>query len=293
MPSLLGETISYTCERCGSPFSFEIWSVVDTVERPDLAGRITDASIRVFACPSCGETVSSIDPLLVYRPHEGGLGAMILATSSPDEEAVQGTGGLLARWVAHEIGADPREIGTIVTHWELLPAVMQRNVARDLETPDALLDLSPELGAWYRHILGQLRADHGLSWVTDLGDGDLPEVELVEHVAISACPECGKASTATVPRTVTDRPGLGGLLRAGDFYTHVCPHCRARLPSASSSWCGGPGGLHESSLVWCGACQRTVCSSRWQLASRPCSASSVQSSARSGTSRWLSSRMTI
>lgn len=203
---------------------------MDTEERPDLLAKIMDASIRRFPCPSCGTTADSIDPLLVYRPREGGIGAMVFASSTPyEQEHLQTEGGHLANWVATQLGADPHDIGIVPTTWALLPAFMERNLQQDLETPDAQLDLSPELGATYRDILRQLRADQGLSWVTDLGDADLPDLELVEQFTVR-CPACGYESTTQVPRIVTDRPGLAERLRSGDFFTSVCPQCDKRLP---------------------------------------------------------------
>ena len=230
MSSLLGGTIPYVCENCRTSFSFELWSVVDTEERPDLLAKIMDGSIRRFPCPSCGTTAESIDPLLVYRPREGGVRGLIFASSTPyDNDHLQSEGGALAHWLANETGADPQEIGIVPTTWALLPAFMERNLQQDLETPDAQLDLAPELGSTYRDILRQLRVDHGLSWVTDLGDADLPEIELGEQLTVT-CPACHDASAVKVPRIVTDRPGLAGQLRGGDFYTKVCPKCGEPLP---------------------------------------------------------------
>jgi hypothetical protein len=232
MASLLGDTVSVTCESCRTSFSVDLWSVVDTEERPDLAARILDASIRYFPCPACGTVRPAADPLLIYRPQQGGVDAAILATSATDTQEATAEGGWLVTWLAAQVGTTAGEIGVIVTPWRLLPAVMQRDIGRDLETPDALLDLRPELGAWYRGALGRLRGYVGLSWVTDLADGDLPELNLTQPFDIPACSRCGQASSGRMPCIVTDHPGLAAGLRDESFFSYVCPHCQAELSLA-------------------------------------------------------------
>jgi hypothetical protein len=118
MPSLLSDTIRTTCKRCGRPFAFELWSVVDTDERPDLGERPRDASIRVFACPACGEQVMSADPLLIHRPRQGALGVLLHACAAGEDEAVVRTeSGALAMWLVNALKRDPAGAGIIPTPW--------------------------------------------------------------------------------------------------------------------------------------------------------------------------------
>jgi hypothetical protein len=230
MRSWLGDTITVNCEQCGQKFSFEVWSIVDMEERPDLAAKVMDASIRIFACPACGKTVSSVDPLLIYRPSQGGVGAMVFACSDADNlAALQEEAGPLASWVAHEVGASNDEIGIIPTPWRLLTVILERNIQADLETPDAYLDLPPELGASYREILGKIRKDRGIEWVTDLGDSKLPPVDYFENADVPGCSQCGKPFQATVCMIATERPGLAAKVRSGEIQSHVCPHCGKRV----------------------------------------------------------------
>lgn len=230
MPSLLGGTISTPCERCGREFSFELWSVVDTEQRPDLAERARDSRIRMFPCPGCGEPAVSTDPLLIYQPSQGGIGALVLACSEPANQAlVQKEATPLVAWLENELGVGHDATGVIPTPWELLGTLLQRNIQADLETPDAHLDLPPEFGASYREILGQIRKDRGLEWVTDLGDADLPPVDYYEHVDGARCTECGEPFKATIYMIVTDRPALADAVISGEVQSEFCPHCGERV----------------------------------------------------------------
>jgi hypothetical protein len=107
--------------------------------------------------------------------------------------------------------------------------VLERDIEGDLETPDAYLGLPPELGASYREMLAELRADRGLSWVTDLGDGDLPPFEYAEDLDVPGCPRCGKPFKARLPGIVTEKPRLGRMIRTGDVESGTCPHCGERV----------------------------------------------------------------
>ena len=75
MPEQTAAGVSYaqaapvTCPACDHAFSFEVWLIVDTVERPDLVDCIRGGTLHDIICPSCGEPVGQVDaPLLLYTP---------------------------------------------------------------------------------------------------------------------------------------------------------------------------------------------------------------------------------
>ena len=63
------ESTSLTCPRCGRSFTAEIWLIVDTSERSDLAGRCREGTIHTLTCPHCGNEGQVDAPLLVFCPH--------------------------------------------------------------------------------------------------------------------------------------------------------------------------------------------------------------------------------
>ena len=65
------ERTDMICPHCGQPFSAEVWLIVDTSERPDLAGRCRDNTIHTLTCPHCGHQGQVDAPLLVYQPPAG------------------------------------------------------------------------------------------------------------------------------------------------------------------------------------------------------------------------------
>jgi hypothetical protein len=235
MPSLVKDAVAVSCGR-DHAFSIQLWLVIDMEERPDLEAKVMDGSIRIFACPVCGGEVETGEPLLTYRPRHGGTELMIFANSR--EEDVRVWAGPLVGWFAEQSGVAPTDIRVIPVPWKLLIPVLERDIEADLETPDAALDLPPQLGASYREMLAGLRAEYGLSWVTDLGDGDLPSFEHSENFDIAKCVHCGKAFKARVCLITTEKPGLARRVENDEVQAGTCPHC------------GGRAALGGMLLVW-------------------------------------------
>jgi CpXC protein len=67
-------TISYaeptrlTCPRCGSPFDAEVWTLIDSAERPDLRDALLGDALNLVTCPHCGERGPAGGPLLLHDP---------------------------------------------------------------------------------------------------------------------------------------------------------------------------------------------------------------------------------
>ena len=64
----LTESIQTPCPQCGQLVDLDIWLIVDTAERPDLAGRILDGTLHEAPCPHCGYVGHVDAPLLLYCP---------------------------------------------------------------------------------------------------------------------------------------------------------------------------------------------------------------------------------
>ena len=99
MPTSHSESTSLTCPHCGQHFGAEIWLIVDTAERPDLADRCRDGSIHALTCSHCGRQGQLDAPLLVYQPPTGsepaGSSPRLLfvppaQTSSEEDQALAG-----------------------------------------------------------------------------------------------------------------------------------------------------------------------------------------------------------
>ena len=68
MPKSFAQTTQAPCPACGQPVDLEIWLIVDTAERADLADRIRAGSIHAAPCPHCGNVGDVDAPLLIHDP---------------------------------------------------------------------------------------------------------------------------------------------------------------------------------------------------------------------------------
>ncbi|MCS6841865.1 MAG: CpXC domain-containing protein [Roseiflexus sp.] len=62
------ELASLTCPVCRASFEAEIWTLLDTRERPDLADMLLSGALNVVTCPQCGHRADAGGPLLVHDP---------------------------------------------------------------------------------------------------------------------------------------------------------------------------------------------------------------------------------
>jgi hypothetical protein len=97
------ESISLTCPHCGQPFSAEVWLIVDTAERSDLADRCREGTIHSLTCLHCGHQGQVDAPLLIYQPSarsapaEGSLRLLFVPPAQTNSEKDQElAGGMLA-----------------------------------------------------------------------------------------------------------------------------------------------------------------------------------------------------
>jgi tetratricopeptide (TPR) repeat protein len=60
----------FSCPSCTREFTFDVWIIVDVVERPELGFRIERGRLHHVSCPYCQTEMGIQDvPLLIYRPH--------------------------------------------------------------------------------------------------------------------------------------------------------------------------------------------------------------------------------
>jgi hypothetical protein len=62
------ELASLTCPVCRTLFETEIWTLLDTRERPDLAEMLLSGALNVVTCPQCSHQADAGGPLLVHDP---------------------------------------------------------------------------------------------------------------------------------------------------------------------------------------------------------------------------------
>jgi hypothetical protein len=62
------EPTTLTCPHCGRQFEAEIWTLIDSGERPDLRDALSDGTLNQPACPHCGTATSAEQPLLLHDP---------------------------------------------------------------------------------------------------------------------------------------------------------------------------------------------------------------------------------
>lgn len=104
MPISFSQPYELVCPNCDTPFSAEMWVLVDAAERPDLAARVADVSLHDTACPNCGQGGVAPAPLLY---HDRAARAVIFGVprGTAEDEWREIAQGLL--WML--IGALPQE----------------------------------------------------------------------------------------------------------------------------------------------------------------------------------------
>jgi ribosomal 50S subunit-associated protein YjgA (DUF615 family) len=68
MPISYSEYAGLTCPACGAAFEADVWTLVDSAERSDLAQALADEVLNVVTCPKCGHVWPAGAPLLFHDP---------------------------------------------------------------------------------------------------------------------------------------------------------------------------------------------------------------------------------
>jgi hypothetical protein len=67
MPISFSQTANLECPQCYKNYAIEVWLIIDTAERPDLAARCRDDSIFFVKCPHYGNIERLGAPLLFHN----------------------------------------------------------------------------------------------------------------------------------------------------------------------------------------------------------------------------------
>jgi CpXC protein len=68
MPISYTEHIQLTCPACHADFTADAWTLIDAIERPDLAAELRDGTLNIVVCPQCGHGQPAGAPLLFHDP---------------------------------------------------------------------------------------------------------------------------------------------------------------------------------------------------------------------------------
>jgi hypothetical protein len=132
------DEVEVACERCGGAVREDSVYVLDADARRDLVRRCLADRIRRMVCPACGHEMPYDHPLLVYRPSEGGLGALIFVPGGWQDEPGQPTWLMrLLAWLYTELGLtfDDQQPHYIQTDLDGLCAVLCRSLIEDRRAP--------------------------------------------------------------------------------------------------------------------------------------------------------------
>ena len=234
--------LDLTCPRCGAAFAAEVWTVVDSVERPDLVARILDGTLHNTTCPGCGQTGSVPAPLLYHNRraervllgvppqmpedewHEVGEGLLWLLVGALPEEArapylgeIQAEAGLAgvaavirAEGLADmQAGDDGEPVPPLVTAIQaILGAQGAQELQRAVQHHPILLD--PQTFAVLRELAheafkqGETEAGEGFSRAADI----LNEVRVLPEAEVLRAPV---ERTPVRPADATDEDPLDEL----------------------------------------------------------------------------------
>jgi hypothetical protein len=64
------ENARLTCPACANRFDADVWTLVDSTERPDLLAALRDGSLNLVTCPRCGLAGPAGAPLLLHDPQD-------------------------------------------------------------------------------------------------------------------------------------------------------------------------------------------------------------------------------
>ena len=124
MARSFAQTGEAPCPACGQPVPFQIWLIVDTAERPDLAQRVRDGTLHAVACPHCDHYGTIDAPLLVHDPEHRRV--LFAPSERTDQEEDRRTAGqLLGQLAASFTGAWPTYLDQVMpVPRELLPTLL-------------------------------------------------------------------------------------------------------------------------------------------------------------------------
>ena len=90
--SSVTDNISFTCSRCGTVYEAQVYRLIDAASKPELRQKVTDGSLFLRECPSCGQRELIGGPVVYKDEH-------LLVCLSDRPLAVEGLDGLKGRFV--------------------------------------------------------------------------------------------------------------------------------------------------------------------------------------------------
>lgn len=91
------EIADLQCPTCQTPFTGDVWLIVDRQERPDLVHQIMDGALNIATCPHCGAEGGINHPLLFHDPARKQVTVALPLTVQGPEAARELVGDLLER----------------------------------------------------------------------------------------------------------------------------------------------------------------------------------------------------
>lgn len=155
MAHSLAQETDLTCPECGRSFTAQVWLVVDSAERPDLAARIREGTLHDLPCPHCGHQVAVDVPLLLYRPDRDPpllFSPAQQTTAEQDREQAAGLVGVLRErlgpawqdeWRAEGLTGMPREFLPMALSDDL-EAALRQMAERAQQEMERLREEDPE-----------------------------------------------------------------------------------------------------------------------------------------------------
>jgi CHAT domain-containing protein/tetratricopeptide (TPR) repeat protein len=92
------------CKRCQREFPYEVWTIVDSGERPDLLEKIREGSIHAVLCPYCGLEAMLDAPLLIFQPERAPYLIYVSVTQATPEQNQE-----IARQLMRELQAATKD----------------------------------------------------------------------------------------------------------------------------------------------------------------------------------------
>lgn len=160
----ISQSLPAICQHCEFEQTEDVWVLVSSVDRPDILQQIAEGRYPAFTCNRCGR-LSAIDtPLLIHRPEQGGLAGLIAAPAyaMTEEEFRQLFDGLVALLFANlNVSGQGVAVPIFPVPRLALPAILARDVRRDMLLAPDQLDPPIEAAETYRNLIAHLARTAG------------------------------------------------------------------------------------------------------------------------------------
>jgi CHAT domain-containing protein len=121
MTNSFSQKTQLTCPKTNHPFEFEVWLIIDCIERPDLIGKVKAGTLHKVISPFSGNDLENLDvPLLIYQSDGEPYLLFSPAENTTPEQVQQQVTGLIGKlrqslgetwqdsWLQSSFGVIPR-----------------------------------------------------------------------------------------------------------------------------------------------------------------------------------------